>query len=340
MHGLNGLDPTVSYKLWNTYIASQLFYGLEATGATEKHILKIETYQCQVFRQLQHLPQKTSTAAVYLLIGAMPAEGVYHRRLLCFICNIIREEDSTEAKIIRRQAAVKDLTSHSLVSNVRTTLAKYGLPSIYELLDNPPSSGKWKAQVKAATQKYWTEKLIQEARKRSSLKYLDLGNCKIGRPHPLWDSTTPLPRDVTRAAVKAKLITGTYTLQCHRAMYSQNKNQRDSYCQLCQEEPENREHFLVRCTALFATRSPYLQQLKELLIPTTRTERWDEIVSDKHLLTQLILDPSSTSLHLTPGKNLYAIEHCTRRLCFALHCNRSALLGINPTTNRPQTKIL
>jgi hypothetical protein len=113
MHGLNGLDPTVSYKLWNTYIASQLFYGLEATGATEKHILKIETYQCQVFRQLQHLPQKTSTAAVYLLIGAMPAEGVYHRRLLCFICNIIREEDSTEAKIIRRQAAVKDLTSHS-----------------------------------------------------------------------------------------------------------------------------------------------------------------------------------------------------------------------------------
>jgi hypothetical protein len=186
MHGLNGLNPSVSQKLWCIYIACQLYYGLEATGATEKQLQKMEEYQLQVMRQIQHLPTKTPSAAVYLLLGALPAEGEYHRRLLGFICNILRLKDSTEAKLIRRQAAIKDLETHSLISDVRKTLAKYHLPTIYQLIKHPPPQNAWKNQVKKATQDFWTEHLVHQAKKCTSLKYLNLDACRVGSLHQIW----------------------------------------------------------------------------------------------------------------------------------------------------------
>jgi hypothetical protein len=77
LHGMNGLHPSVSHKLWNTFVASQLFYGVEATGISTKELQKIESYQCQLLRHIQHLPENTSKAAIYLLLGAIPAEGTY-----------------------------------------------------------------------------------------------------------------------------------------------------------------------------------------------------------------------------------------------------------------------
>jgi hypothetical protein len=151
LHGLNGLNPSISLKLWHTYIASQLYYGLEAVGATAKQLQKIEEYQSQAFRQIQHLPSKTPTAAVYLLLGALPAEGCYDRRLQSFICNLIRSESTTEAKLVRRQAAIKYLSSSSMITSTRIALQKYKLPSIYDLINDPPACSSWKLQVKQAT---------------------------------------------------------------------------------------------------------------------------------------------------------------------------------------------
>ena len=72
LHGLNGLNPSISLKLWHTYIASQLYYGLEAVGATAKQLQKIEEYQSQAFRQIQHLPSKyTSYWEPYQLRDAL-----------------------------------------------------------------------------------------------------------------------------------------------------------------------------------------------------------------------------------------------------------------------------
>jgi hypothetical protein len=341
LHGLNGLNPCISFKLWNTFVASQLYYGLEATGVTTKQIQKIEEYQTQLFRQMQHLPTKTPTAAVYLLLGAMPAEGVYERKLLTFICNLIRTDTTIEASLIHRQAAMKDLDSNSLVSSTRIILAKYNLPSIFELLRDPPGPARWKTTVKRATQKFWTIHLRHEARKCSSLKYINLDTCTVGTPHPLWSTTSPAVRDTTRATVKAKLVTGSYTLQCHRAIYSRPGNKVAATCQLCQNGVENREHFLTTCAALSDVRSPYINNLREIVLEATGIEEWCRLSNNNQLLTQLILDPTSPSItiHLYKPINLHVIEHCTRRLCFALHCERSRLLGIC-TQTKPTTKLL
>ena len=336
LHGFNGLHPRVSLKLWNSNIVSILYYGMEATGITTKQLQKIEDYQRQVLRRIQHLPEKTSKAAIYLLLGAIPAEGIYDRRLLTFIVNLVRSEGTIEAALIRRQSAMKDLKSNSLVMQAKISLAKYQLPTIYELLDDPPEPEKWKTTLKRATQEFWTKQLVEEAKKRSSLKYLNTGSCRVGITHPLWTTTSLSTRDVTRATVKAKLLTGTYTLQCHRAMYSTHTS---PMCQLCKADTENREHFLTTCPALDGVRLPYINKLKELVSKDNSTDAWESISSSQHQLTQLILDPSSPTLPIRK-QSLQNIEHCTKRLCFALHCERSAMLGTPVTTKGPITKIL
>jgi hypothetical protein len=250
--------------------------------------------------------------------------------------NLIRSEDTIEAALIKRQAAMKDLETNSVVSSIRIALAKYKLPTIYELLDNPPDSEKWKSAVKSATQRFWTAHLVDEAKKKSSLKYLNIDSCRVGTPHPIWATTSLNTRDVTRATVKAKLLTGTYTLQCHRAKYNKNVS---PTCQLCSSECENREHFLVSCTALATIRTPYILELQNLIMENNHIDVWSRISNNTRNMTQLILDPSSPSLEMAQN-NMHNLEHCTKRLCFALHCGRSAMLGTPPTNNRPMSKIL
>jgi hypothetical protein len=183
------------------------------------------------------------------------------------------------------------------------------------------------------------EQLQHQARKCTSLKYLNLDACKIGKPHPLWHTTNLTTRDVMRAVVKAKLLTGTYTLQCHRAMYSSKTNKVSAVCQLCHIDVENREHFLTACQELSEERSPYIAILEKIISETDSKQEWERISTSKRLLSQLILDASSPTLNLQLTKSrLHAIEHCTRRLCFALHCKRAALHGLHPSP-RPMTKI-
>ena len=53
---------------------------------------------------------------------------------------------------------------------------------------------------------------------------------------------------VRRAALKVKLLTGTYMLQAVRSKYSGGKI--DPLCPICRNGAEDTIHFLLRCTAL------------------------------------------------------------------------------------------
>ena len=59
-------------------------------------------------------------------------------------------------------------------------------------------------------------------------------------------------RDANRIPIKLKVVSGQYILQANRARF--NQNQVDTICQLCGEEEENMEHFLLKCTILQAVR--------------------------------------------------------------------------------------
>jgi hypothetical protein len=84
----------------------------------------------------------------------------------------------------------------------------------------------------------------------------------------VWETVSAEPRDVTRAALKVKLLTGTYTLQANKAVF--NQYQVDKTCPICGEGPENRMHFVFECQSLEDVRAPCFD--KDTQSPINSTE--------------------------------------------------------------------
>ena len=65
---------------------------------------------------------------------------------------------------------------------------------------------------------------------------------------------------IKKDGIKATLMTGTYVLQSVRAKFSQYSV--DPTCLLCGENPEDHEHFLLRCSSLTESRDPFIKTIK------------------------------------------------------------------------------
>ena len=62
-------------------------------------------------------------------------------------------------------------------------LSKYNLPSINDIINDPPSKEELKVITSPATKDYWNAEIAYEARSKSSLKHLNISNMEIGKPH-------------------------------------------------------------------------------------------------------------------------------------------------------------
>ena len=91
---------------------------------------------------VQHLTKSTSTAACYLLLGAIPIEGTIHQKALTLFGNIMRRSDSIEYEIMERQLGKKEDSANSWAIYIKKLLLMYDLPSICTLLYKPPSKAK------------------------------------------------------------------------------------------------------------------------------------------------------------------------------------------------------
>ncbi|CAG2250061.1 unnamed protein product [Mytilus edulis] len=74
LHGINGINPLLSYKLWRTYVIPRMLYGIEILNITKTDIQKLEAFQKKTFKQILSLPQRTADAAIYILLGAESIE--------------------------------------------------------------------------------------------------------------------------------------------------------------------------------------------------------------------------------------------------------------------------
>ena len=320
LHGRRGLNPLTSYKIWECFGLPRATYGLESVKLAKKDIDSLETYQRSLLKQLQSLPDRCATIPVYTLLGAKPMEVVLDIKALSFFGNMIRQKDSIEFQIIRRQLAVKDTDSASFTVTIRRILQKYDLPDAYELLINTPSKEKWKSMVKEATNNKYRKEISEELTNKSSLRYLALQEHPLDEPHPLYKHLGPDPHEIEKAAIKARLLTGTYTLQANR--YKFNQNEIDKTCELCKLETEDREHFILNCTALEKTRQKDLQKLLEIT---------PELKGANQQLLQCILDSSHKDLdiqkHLSKLQ-LQTMEKISRGLLYELHTQRTRMLAV------------
>ena len=212
---------------------------------------------------------------------------------------------------------MKSISSSSWTSKVRSLTHKYGLPTAHELLLNPPPKECWKKDVKQAIHKYHDKALRDECANQSSTRFVNLSSCSTKQAHHVWSTAGSNVREISRAVIKAKLLTGTYQLEGRKSMMNRGRSS-SGLCPLCKIEIETRTHFLCDCTALDEVRIKYLKELQDVPI---------HIPNNKQRLTELILDPS----HATENKfHLQQAEAITRRLCFALHHRRLLLLDAQP----------
>ena len=332
LHGLTGLNPIASTKIYNTYVLPRLLTGLESVNLTKHEMDELERFHRQNLRHFQNLSPNTACEAIYFLIGALPLEAHLHIRCMTLFGAITRKPDSTVYRIAQRQLIMKDIDSSSWFSQITVLLYKYGLPSPLELLVMQPGKTPWKKMVNSAVSEFWNQKFYQSSQEKVTLTHMNFNGCSVNKPHHVWSSTAPHPRDIRRATIKAKLITGTYILQNSRAKWDK-QGKTSSLCPLCKIGSENIEHFVIKCSALNNTRYPYLQNIVQFLSDHNINT---DFIHQTNLLVQLILDASHVTLkaYLLPlcdiMEQMNKLETITRSLCFALHFRRAQLLNYRP----------
>ena len=89
---LNGVNPEVSFSIWQTYVRPGLLYGLISINLSICDIQNMDLYQRKVIRQLLPLPERAATSVIYVLSGQLPVEAEIHKRRLSLYGNIARND--------------------------------------------------------------------------------------------------------------------------------------------------------------------------------------------------------------------------------------------------------
>ena len=322
LYGMNGINPMVSIHMIKCFVLPRLLYGLDMIRLTKTDIKKLLTYYVQLLKQIQHLPVRTSTAAVLILAGQLPIEAELHKRMLSLFRNIAENKGSMKNNIAFRPLAIKPEDSDSWFIQIVKVTEMYNLPSPRDILNPVPNKATWKRTVYTAINEYWKDQLVKDTTTKSTLKLFNFEEFEIGKIHNIWKSCGSDLYAVKRACVKSKIVCGTYTLQADRARFNGLKT--TSRCPLCFKEPEDTKHFLLKYIILNGTRSKFIKKLKDLLeLKLVKPLVFELFECDDNLL-QLIVD--CTKFHFL--KDLYTdIERLTSSMCFALHLKRSNLIG-------------
>ncbi len=339
LHGKNGLPQDTCVHLYKIHVSPILTYGLGIFSVDDNDIKPMEQFQKTTLKQLLSLADNVADPTIHLLSGIPPVQYEIHRQALGFLGSIARKKSSVENDVARRQLIMKTLKSPSWFNYIKDTCLKYDLPSPNEILDNKTTKLKWKSQVKTAVNSYWTKRIIREAVQYPTLRYLNLENFSIGKPHTIIRHSSTFKRDVIKCATKLHLVTGTYLLQAHRARF--NQFEVDPLCLLCREEPETREHFIGSCKALSAYRARYAGDIHDILCGELGYEETRRIMDSKEHFVQLILDCSSQlvtcSAPITRSA-IHGIEQLTQRLVHSIHLARKSMLALISPMHRHKPK--
>ena len=83
------------------------------------------------------------------------------------------------------------------------------LPNIYNLKHSTKSKDALKEKIKHKVDNYVHQSWVEERNSKSTLAYLNLHDCFVGKVHSCWKSVSHNTRDVRRAIIKVKILTGT-----------------------------------------------------------------------------------------------------------------------------------
>ena len=95
VHGCNGLNAKIAYKIYQVYVIPRLLYGLEVLLLNKGQLEELEKFHKEILKHIQSLPTRTANSIVYLLLGALPLKAEIERRQLGLFHSVITSENST-----------------------------------------------------------------------------------------------------------------------------------------------------------------------------------------------------------------------------------------------------
>ena len=132
------------------------------------------------------------------------------------------------------------------------------------------------------------------------------------------------PREVTEAIVKARILTGTYTLQANKHRF--NQFEIEPTCLLCGSAPENRSHFLLHCPSLNHVRSRILDGIVDIFSPDASGVAGN-CEADDCSKVQAIIDCGHSSFQELSKEDSRRVEKLSRSLVYNLHICRTKILA-------------
>ena len=121
-----------------------------------------------IIRGVPSVPQRTSTAAVLMLLGALPFEAELHKRRLSLVHSVINYSENQSLKVIvQRQLACAFNNKNSFFHEVAEILQKYKLPTLCQLATCNQSKLQWKHICTRAIYSFWTDHLNIEIKTNS-----------------------------------------------------------------------------------------------------------------------------------------------------------------------------
>ena len=107
LDGENGLDPHTVVHIFQVNVKPVLLYGLEVAVPSRVNLDTLERFLRTSLKQILSLPTNTSSPAVHILTGKLPAEAMIHKRVLALFGSICRlSDDSVEKRIGRKSLTV------------------------------------------------------------------------------------------------------------------------------------------------------------------------------------------------------------------------------------------
>ena len=91
-------------------------------------------------------------------------------------------------EITFRQLVVKKPNSHSWFIIVAELCTRYNLPTLHEIFQYQPTDAVWKDLVTNRVNSTWERSLKESATTKSSLRYFNLDQTSLSKPHIIWEA--------------------------------------------------------------------------------------------------------------------------------------------------------
>ena len=127
---INFLNAETSYVIYRAYALLCQLYGLEVLSLKKGQLDQLFKYHIQTLRNIQSLPQRTASAAIYMLIGALPQEAELHKRQFNLLHSVLVSENECLKGLVERQLACSFNNPNRFFFMVRKVLDKFELPTL------------------------------------------------------------------------------------------------------------------------------------------------------------------------------------------------------------------